>query len=160
MFIRGKPFARFVDYEEDEAEPLQSLAHLRFSSQPAEVGVRSGGWGCAVVSERGPFSSQPPAPPAGPRTMVPAPPRAKPQARHCPRIRPGTRVTGFKRSKENDIWVDAEVVDKQRGRHAGGKCDCRSALAGWRGEQLAGGWRACRLAVGGRFTVAVGVLPG
>lgn len=48
----------------------------------------------------------------------------------CPHLVPGTRVTAFKRSPIEDIWVDAELVAKRPGRHEGGKCSCRCALVG------------------------------
>jgi hypothetical protein len=51
------------------------------------------------------------------------------EAADCARVGPGTRLTGFKRSGDDEqgeaIWVDAEVVSKQSGPHARGRCDCR-----------------------------------
>ena len=47
------------------------------------------------------------------------------EAGDCPRLLPGTRITGFKRSPHDDLWVDAEVLGSKAGRHDGGKCHCR-----------------------------------
>jgi hypothetical protein len=43
----------------------------------------------------------------------------------CHRLLPGVRVTAFKRSQRDALWVDAEVAAKRAAAHAGRKCACR-----------------------------------
>lgn len=46
------------------------------------------------------------------------------EAEDCPQIVPGTLLSGYKRSPQADLWLDAEVVSKKPGKHEGGKCHC------------------------------------
>lgn len=67
------------------------------------------------------------------------------EPRSCPAIQVGTRLTAFKRSAIEEVWVDAEVVAKRQGRHEGGRCSCRCGRGGGgaagRCFGASGGWR-------------------
>lgn len=48
----------------------------------------------------------------------------------CLQLVPGLRVTGFKKSANEAIWVDGEIVNKKAAKHPRDKCHCRW---GWLG---------------------------
>lgn len=43
----------------------------------------------------------------------------------CLQLVPGLRVTGFKKSANEAVWVNAEIVSKRAAKHPRDKCHCR-----------------------------------
>ena len=136
-------FMHFEGYPSDEDEPLHSLDSIRFSSlaaEPADCPKVRLSTECAVDSPAaaslqaclaegsswelvvGARWARPPCMAAC--SAQPPNPLVSPFLASLQLV-PGLRVTGFKKSAHEAIWVDGEIVGKKVAKHPHDKCHCR-----------------------------------